>query len=127
MPLSEHEQRLFDEIESALYADDPKFANVVRKGRVRWRVRRAMALAVAGVLVGLGLVLVGLLTTIVAISVAGFVVLVLGCVVAVQSARHRGSQAAGPAASGARGSSRRDSGLRARMEDRVRRRFDDEF
>ena len=26
MPLSEHEQRLLDQIEQALYAEDPKFA-----------------------------------------------------------------------------------------------------
>ncbi|RZL78658.1 MAG: DUF3040 domain-containing protein, partial [Rhodococcus sp. (in: high G+C Gram-positive bacteria)] len=27
MPLSEHEQRMLDQIESALYAEDPKFAS----------------------------------------------------------------------------------------------------
>ncbi|HXA12142.1 MAG TPA: DUF3040 domain-containing protein, partial [Mycobacterium sp.] len=27
MPLSDHEQRMLDEIESALYAEDPKFAS----------------------------------------------------------------------------------------------------
>lgn len=31
MPLSEHEQRVLDEIESGLYADDPKFASNVRR------------------------------------------------------------------------------------------------
>lgn len=31
MPLSEHEQRVLDEIESGLYADDPKFASTVRR------------------------------------------------------------------------------------------------
>ncbi len=31
MPLSEHEQRMLDQIERALYAEDPKFANTVRE------------------------------------------------------------------------------------------------
>ncbi len=32
MPLSDHEQRMLDQIESALYAEDPKFASSVRGG-----------------------------------------------------------------------------------------------
>src|ERR1700742_2505140 len=35
MPLSEHEQRLLDQIERALYAEDPKFASTVRGGPLR--------------------------------------------------------------------------------------------
>ena len=34
MPLSEHEQRLLDQIERALIAEDPKFASTVRAGSV---------------------------------------------------------------------------------------------
>ena len=40
MPLSEHEQRLLDQIERALYAEDPKFASTVRGGRLRRPSRR---------------------------------------------------------------------------------------
>ena len=32
MPLSDHEQRMLDQIESALYAEDPKFASSVAVG-----------------------------------------------------------------------------------------------
>ena len=35
MPLSDHEQRMLDQIESALYAEDPKFASSVRGGTLR--------------------------------------------------------------------------------------------
>src|SRR3954465_12732851 len=35
MPLSDHEQRMLDQIESALYAEDPKFAPSVRGGTLR--------------------------------------------------------------------------------------------
>ena len=40
MPLSEHEQRLLEQIERALYAEDPKFASTVRGGRLRKPTRR---------------------------------------------------------------------------------------
>ncbi|MCU1592022.1 MAG: hypothetical protein JWP11_3278, partial [Frankiales bacterium] len=35
MPLSEHEQRLLDHIERALYQDDPKLASTVRSTDLR--------------------------------------------------------------------------------------------
>ena len=39
MPLSDHEQRMLDQIESALYAEDPKFASSVRGGGLAPRRR----------------------------------------------------------------------------------------
>ena len=42
MPLSEHEQRLLEQIERALVDDDPKFASSVRTGERRIRARRRM-------------------------------------------------------------------------------------
>lgn len=126
MPLSEHEQRLLDEIEQALYAEDPKFASSVRSARARRRLRSSMVLCVLGVLAGLGLVLVGLLANLVVLSVVGFVLLVGAVGYAAQSLRRRSS--AEPAAGTASGSAARvarPSSLRARMEDRMRRRFDE--
>ena len=35
VPLSEHEQRMLEQIENALYAEDPKFASNVRSRRYR--------------------------------------------------------------------------------------------
>ena len=122
MPLSEHEQRLLDEIEQALYAEDPKFASAVRSARSRSRHRTSLLTALLGIGLGLGLVLVGLLATIIVLSVIGFVLLVAGCAYAVQSLRHRASSG-----TDSRGSSRqpRQGGMRTRMEDRLRRRFDE--
>ena len=126
MPLSDHEQRLLDEIEQALYAEDPKFAASVRSARTRSRTRRSAALCVLGVVAGLGLVLVGLVTNIIALSVVGFVLVVGSCGYAAQVLRGRdrstptasdaGRPPAGQSASG---------GLRSRMEERLRRRFDE--
>src|SRR6476469_2811889 len=125
VPLSEHEQRLLDEIEQALYAEDPKFASSVRSARARRRVRSSMLLCVLGVLAGLGLVLIGLLATVIALSVVGFVLLVAAVGYAAQSLRHRSGGDPGPSAGAAPQRGQRPSSLRSRMEDRMRRRFDE--
>jgi hypothetical protein len=123
VPLSEHEQRLLDQIEQALYAEDPKFASAVRSARSRSRTRRSILLCVFGVIIGLGLVLVGLLTNIIALSVVGFVLVVGACGWAAQSLRsHPGESSEGMPQVGR---SARQAGLRTRMEDRLRKRFDD--
>jgi hypothetical protein len=126
VPLSDHEQRLLDEIEQALYAEDPKFAASVRSARTRSRTRRAAALCVLGVIAGLALVLVGLIANIVALSVAGFVLVVASCGFGVQVVRGRRTDGgAAPTASATPARAPRPSGLKTRMEERLRRRFDD--
>ena len=59
MPLSEHEQRMLKEIESALYADDPKFASSVRKTGASG-ARRPAGLVVALAALGVALLIGGL-------------------------------------------------------------------
>jgi hypothetical protein len=123
VPLSEHEQRLLDEIEQALYAEDPKFASAVRSARGHRRARRSAVLCILGVLVGLGLVLIGLLATVIALSVVGFVLVVGAAGYGAQSLRSRGTAA--PAAQPGGRRPERSGGLRSRMEERMRRRFDE--
>ena len=53
MPLSEHEQRLLEQIERALVDDDPKFASSVRTGDRRLKARRKLQLGALLVVVGL--------------------------------------------------------------------------
>ena len=57
MPLSEHEQRLLDQIERALYAEDPKFASNVRGARLRSPSRRRRLQGIAVFVLGLVLLL----------------------------------------------------------------------
>ena len=76
VPLSEHEQRLLEQIEQALYAEDPKFASAVRAGRSRMHTRRWIIISVVGVLAGLAVVLVGLTAKLVVLGVIGFVLIV---------------------------------------------------
>ena len=122
MPLSDHEQRLLDEIEQALYAEDPKFAASVRAARTRSRTRRSIGLCVLGVVAGLALVLVGLIAQIIALSVIGFVLVVGACGYGAQVLRGR-QRGAAPA--GRSTPAPKSAGLRSRMEDRLRRRFEE--
>ncbi len=129
MPLSDHEQRLLDEIEQALYAEDPKFAASVRSARRRSRARRSLALGILGAIAGLGLVLAGLVFQVIVLSVVGFVLLVGSTGYAVQLLRGRDRNGGTPDdVSGAQRPNttpQRQSGLRNRMEDRLRKRFDE--
>ena len=74
MPLSEHEQRLLDQIERALYAEDPKFASTVRSTDLRAVMRRRIRYAVVLFVVGFGLMLFFVQNP--AFGIAGFAVMV---------------------------------------------------
>jgi hypothetical protein len=126
VPLSEHEQRLLNQIEQALYAEDPKFASSVRSARTHRWTRRWIVLAVAGVIAGLGVILIGLAAKLVFLGVIGFVLIVASCAYAATMLRGR---RVAPGSVGSAGSDEsakaRKSGVRSRMEDRLRRRFDE--
>ncbi|WP_031506594.1 DUF3040 domain-containing protein [Streptomyces megasporus] len=80
MPLSEHEQRMLEQMERALYAEDPKFATALEGGELRTYTRRRVYQAVAGFLVGVALLMAGMVAQQVVVSVLGFLVM-LGCAV----------------------------------------------
>jgi hypothetical protein len=126
VPLSDHEQRLLDEIEQALYAEDPKFAASVRLARTRSRTRRSAILCGLGVIAGLALVLVGLVTNVIVLSVIGFVFVVAACGYAVQLVRGRGRGTTTSSPATPSRAPRQGGGFKGRMEERLRRRFEDE-
>ena len=86
MPLSEHEQRLFDEIERSL-AEDPKFASAVRANDPRSKVHRRLILAAVLVVVGLGVVVYGAVSKLPIVGVLGFLVMLGAAVFGMQSYR----------------------------------------
>jgi hypothetical protein len=79
VPLSDHEQRLLDQIERALYAEDPKFASAVRSTDPKVHYKRRIWKAAIGLVLGLVVVMAGLILkmpTSIVISVAGFLLMV---------------------------------------------------
>ena len=87
MPLSEHEQRLLADMERALYAEDPKFASALRGADLRAHYRRRVLLAAVGFLVGIALLVTGQVSHVLALSVAGFVVMLATVFLALTSWR----------------------------------------
>ncbi|WP_168581331.1 DUF3040 domain-containing protein [Gephyromycinifex aptenodytis] len=78
MPLSEHEQKLLEQMERALYAEDPKFATQM-KGSHRGTIggRRA-GIGIAVAVLGLGLIIAGVSLRLVWLGGIGFAVMVAG-------------------------------------------------
>ncbi|ADD44562.1 DUF3040 domain-containing protein [Stackebrandtia nassauensis] len=86
MPLSEHEQRVFDEIERSL-ADDPKFASAVRAHDPRHRGRRRMIIGGLISVVGLIVMVLGVMNNSLWIGAVGAVVAFVGILVALHIQR----------------------------------------
>ncbi len=133
MPLSEHEQRLLEQMERALYAEDPKFATSMRSARGGAGDRRRIAVGVVGLLVGLGLLIAGVAAKLVIVGVLGFLAMLGGLWLAISALRSGPEPAAAAEGPGAptnissrskKSRSRQRSGesLSDRMEERWRRR-----
>ena len=87
MPLPEHEQRQLQEIEQALYRDDPKFARLMRAGDPWVHHERKLMRALLGVVIGAGLLSAGAVTHRVYLEAAGAVIVLLSLVWAAVSWR----------------------------------------
>ncbi len=92
MPLSEHEQRLLDQIERALYAEDPKFATTVRSSDLRTHMRRRLWRAGTLMTIGFFMLLVGVTEPVV--GIIGFVVMLLALVLALSAWKRLNGRAA---------------------------------
>ena len=127
MPLSEHEQRLLEQMEKALYAEDPKFATALRQNSGTKPNRGRAALGVIAFLLGVLIMMVGAVSSLVVVGVLGFVVMLMGALLTYAGFRAK------PAAAEATGegnprhpsTKRNKPGLSSRLEDRWRRRRED--
>ncbi|GLZ40186.1 DUF3040 domain-containing protein [Actinokineospora sp. NBRC 105648] len=135
MPLSEHEQRLLDQIERALYAEDPKFASTVRGARLRKPSRRRRLQGVALFVLGVALLVFGVMLPfkpagIPVVSLLGFLVMFVGALLTLTAIRQGGSdREPGEESSGGGGGAaahHRRGSFSQRMEERFKRRFDEE-
>ena len=133
MPLSDHEQRMLDQIESALYAEDPKFASSVRGGGLRAPTARRRLQGAALFVLGLAMLVSGvafkatMIGTFPVLSVLGFIVMFGGVVFAITGPRlaGRGERQSSSAAARPRRNRSAGGSFTSRMEDRFRRRFDE--
>jgi hypothetical protein len=133
VPLSEHEQRLLEQMERALYAEDPKFATAMRGSDPRLHHRRRAFVGILGFIAGVVLLFTGLVVAQIVVSVIGFVVMLASAVFAISSWRHMPSgnetqpgAVAKPTHSRPAGRKGRSRGrLMDRIEERWRRRRDE--
>jgi hypothetical protein len=127
VPLSEHEQRQLEQIEQALYREDPKFGRLVRSSDPRVHYKRKLVQALAGVVIGGGALAAGVITHRQYLEAAGGAVVLLALVWALVSwrrhaARVRPARAKiSPARAAGPGRSR--AGWRARMMERMEERW----
>ena len=135
VPLSDHEQRQLEQIEQALYREDPKFGRLVRSSDPRVHYKRKLVQALIGILIGAGALAAGVVTHRVYLEAAGAAVVLLSLVWAIVSWRRHlararpakpapaKAQAKGQAKSGpGRSGQTRRARMMERMEERWRRR-----
>jgi hypothetical protein len=137
VPLSEHEQRQLEQIEQALYREDPKFGRLVRSSDPRVHYKRKLVQALIGVVIGAGLLAAGVITRRVYLDAAGGAIMALSLVwAAVSWRRHlaRVRPARKPRAKSAKGAKRPSGSMgtasrrpgqtrRARMMERMEERW----
>lgn len=136
MPLSEEEQRLLEQMEQALAADDPKFASTLRGSALAARGRRQALIAGGAFVLGVAVLMVGAVTQSTWVAVGGFVVMLASAyffAVAWRRAQAGEAEKANPHAGGAsvhslktKQKQRPDGSFMDRMEERWRRRRDDQ-
>ena len=135
MPLSEHEQRQLEQIEQALYREDRRLARLVRSSDPRVHFRRRVVEALVGLLLGTAMIAAGIALAVIGLAVAGFVVMLLCGIWALNSWRQMATVATvasggqrGKAGTGKRRSRRSHQGgapsgtFGERLDERWRRR-----
>ncbi len=90
MPLSDNEQRLLEQMERALYAEDPKFASAMRGAARRGGSLFRVALGVTGIVAGLGVLLYSVGSGRVVFGVIGFILMLAGTAYALSTRRKSG-------------------------------------
>src|SRR5690554_1743598 len=127
MPLSEHEQRLLEEMERSLYNNDADFVATVSSRGTRPNYRR-IALGALISLVGIGAIVTGIMIKQPVVGMIGFIVILGGALLALSSPRSGAPQPlSSPGrtnASSASGKTTAGGGFMDRMNERWDRRQD---
>ncbi|MDQ1581264.1 MAG: hypothetical protein QOD05_2039 [Microbacteriaceae bacterium] len=124
MPLSEHEQRLLEEMERSLYHNDADFVAAVgvRRGRPAYR---SIVLGILLAVLGIAVLVTGVLVQAAIVGVLGFVVMFVGVLVAIAPSKRQAASlddSAGNSTSQQRGASQQ--GFMDKLNDRWDKRQD---
>ncbi|GAA6525729.1 DUF3040 domain-containing protein [Intrasporangium sp. DVR] len=87
MALSEHEEALLQQMEEALYAEDPRFASRIEKTKSRALGRGRIVVGVAAGIVGLALIIFAAMSSNIWLGAVGFAAMVAGIVWAITPAK----------------------------------------
>lgn len=126
MPLSEDEERILQEIAQRFYEDDPTFAREVSETTLYRHTARRMWLAVAGILVGVVLLLMSLSSHI-WLAFGGFLIMLASALIFERNFRKLGKAGIDQLSRNVRGAGLRDAlgGAGRKMRGRYRRKEDD--
>lgn len=90
MPLSEHEQKMLDEMERQLFADDPRLARAFSDERRGARGGRRIIIGLGGVVLGMGILVLAVALPAIWLGVIAFLGMVAGAVYAITSPPAKG-------------------------------------
>lgn len=123
MPLSEHEQRLLEEMERSLYHNDADFVASVggRRGHTNYRT---IVLGILVAVVGVAVTVTGVALRQPIIGVVGFVIMFVGVLLAISSPRGTADDV--PRTPGAAGPEGNAPGFMDRLNDRWEKRQDEQ-
>ncbi|RAN74500.1 hypothetical protein B5P43_28635 [Bacillus sp. SRB_336] len=121
MPLSEHEQRLLDQLEQQLHAEDPKFAHTLASDPARSLSTRHIVIGVLIMIVGIMVLLGGVALKVIAVGILGFLIMGVGVYFAISRPKFNGRPGAG-----AKSTTRQKSGFMNSLEERWEERRKDQ-
>ena len=126
MPLSEHEQKLLQQMEQALYAEDPHFANRLENTGSR-AGRRRLVIGLLAVIVGLVVIVLAVMNAVIVLGGVGFLIMVAGAFYALTPPRHpkQGPGSAVPGGSKGGGRPAKKSRAKPGLMQRLEQRWDD--
>lgn len=127
MPLSEHEQRVLEQIERSLYAEDPKFRAAVKKSSSKPARVGSLRIAITCGVLGLAVLVGGVWLQNVFVGVLGFLIMLAGGVIGIRATQNPPAKAAGKGSAKKRGSAPKGStagGMAGKAQERMRRRFE---
>lgn len=94
MPLSEREQRLLEQMEQALSAEDPKLVSTLSGTTSTTARRPRTVVSILIILAGVAVLFTGLIAQMPPVGVVGFVIALAGTYLAITSVKHQVAGAA---------------------------------